>query len=106
MNRGSAMGRVEGKTVLITGAARGQGRSHAVRLAEEGANVVAVDICADIGSIRYPMATSDDLDLTAELVASAGAEVMVCCADVRDPNAVCDVVNAALARFGRIDAVV
>jgi SDR family mycofactocin-dependent oxidoreductase len=100
------MARVDGKTVLVTGAARGQGRAHAVRLAEEGANVVAVDICADIDSIGYAMATREDLDLTAELATAAGAEVMAACADVRDGQAVCDVVNAALARFDRIDAVV
>jgi len=55
------MARVQGKVAFITGAARGQGRSHAVRLAEEGADIIAVDLCRDIGSIKYPLATPDDL---------------------------------------------
>jgi len=62
------MGRLDGKVVLITGAARGQGRAHAVRVAEEGGHVIAVDICADIASASYPMATRADLSETASLV--------------------------------------
>ncbi|MET9090012.1 SDR family mycofactocin-dependent oxidoreductase, partial [Streptomyces sp. NPDC004237] len=58
------MGRVEGKVAFITGAARGQGRSHAVRLAEEGADIIAVDICRDFETVRYPMATPEDLKET------------------------------------------
>ena len=58
------MGRVEGKVAFITGAARGQGRSHAIRLAEEGADIVAIDICAPIESMRYPLATPEDLQQT------------------------------------------
>jgi (+)-trans-carveol dehydrogenase len=54
-------GRVEGKVAFITGAARGQGRSHAIRLAQEGADIIAVDICAQVSSVPYPMATPDDL---------------------------------------------
>jgi NAD(P)-dependent dehydrogenase (short-subunit alcohol dehydrogenase family) len=54
-------GKLEGKVAFVTGAARGQGRSHAVRLAQEGADIIAVDICAQIGSVGYPMATPDDL---------------------------------------------
>jgi SDR family mycofactocin-dependent oxidoreductase len=100
------MARAEGKTVLITGAARGQGRSHAVRLAEEGANIVAVDICTDIASIGYPLGTSDDLEMTVELATAGGAQVLAAHADVRDADAVCDVVNTAVRRFGQIDAVV
>ena len=90
------MARAEGKTVLITGAARGQGRSHAVRLAEEGANIVAVDICTDIASIGYPLGTSDDLEVTVELASAGGAQVLAAHADVRDADAVCDVVNTAV----------
>ena len=59
-------GRVEGKVAFITGAARGQGRSHAVRLAQEGADIIAVDICAQIGSVAYPMAIPEDLAETAK----------------------------------------
>ena len=59
------MGRVQGKVAFVTGAARGQGRSHAVRLAEEGADIIAVDLCEDIATIGYPMATPEDLEETA-----------------------------------------
>ena len=59
------MGRVQGKVAFVTGAARGQGRSHAVRLAEEGADIIAVDLCEDIETIGYPMATPEDLEETA-----------------------------------------
>ena len=61
------MGRVQGKVAFITGAARGQGRSHAVRLAEEGADIIAVDLCEDFATIGYPMATPEDLEETAAL---------------------------------------
>ena len=60
------MGRVQGKVAFVTGAARGQGRSHAVRLAEEGADIIAVDLCQDIPTIGYPMATPEDLEETAQ----------------------------------------
>jgi len=63
-----ARGRVEGKVAFVTGAARGQGRSHAVRLAEEGADIIAVDLCQDIDSIGYPTAGPEDLDETARLI--------------------------------------
>ena len=66
------MGRVEGKVAFITGAARGQGRSHAVRLAEEGADIIAVDICQNIDTIGYPMATPEDLEETARFVEKTG----------------------------------
>ncbi len=66
------MGRVEGKVAFITGAARGQGRSHAIRLAEEGADIIAVDICADIDTVGYPLARPEDLEETAQYVEKAG----------------------------------
>ncbi|MBM0257407.1 hypothetical protein [Micromonospora sp. 4G55] len=66
------MGRAENKVVVITGAARGQGRSHAVRLAEEGADIIAIDICRDIDSAGYGMAGNEDLEETARLVKEAG----------------------------------
>jgi NAD(P)-dependent dehydrogenase (short-subunit alcohol dehydrogenase family) len=78
------MNRVAGKVVLVTGAARGQGRSHAVRLAREGADVIAFDICADIASNEYPLATRDDLDETARLVKETGQRVVAAQVDVRD----------------------
>ena len=61
------MGRVQGKVAFVTGAARGQGRSHAVRLAEEGADIIAVDLCEDFATIGYPMATPEDLEETAQI---------------------------------------
>ena len=78
------MGRVEGKVAFVTGAARGQGRSHAVRLAEEGADIIAVDICHDIDSIGYPLARPEDLDETARLVEKTGHRIIAEQADVRD----------------------
>ena len=70
------MGRVQGKVAFITGAARGQGRSHAVRLAEEGADIIAVDLCENIDTIGYPMATADDLDETAAFVEKTGQRIV------------------------------
>jgi NAD(P)-dependent dehydrogenase (short-subunit alcohol dehydrogenase family) len=78
------MGRVQGKVAFITGAARGQGRSHAVRLAEEGADIIAVDLCRDFETVGYPMATPDDLKETARLVGKAGRRIVAAEADVRE----------------------
>jgi SDR family mycofactocin-dependent oxidoreductase len=100
------VGRVEGKVALITGAARGQGRSHAVRLAEEGASIVAVDICAPLATPTYPPATVDDLDLTVNLIEAAGGQAVRRQADVRDLQAMDAVVQAAIDRFGHVDVVV
>jgi (+)-trans-carveol dehydrogenase len=102
--------RVSGKVALVTGAARGQGRSHAVRLAEEGAAVIAVDLSdeasKDISRYSpYPMATEADLAETARLVAAAGGDILTCHADVREQDSLDDAVRAALDRFGRIDIV-
>jgi len=97
------MGRVEGKVALITGAARGQGRSHAVRLAQEGADIIAVDICAQADSVPYPMATPDDLSTTVRLVEDLDRRILARQADVRDSAALADVVAEAIAEFGHID---
>ncbi len=78
------MGRVDGKVAFITGAARGQGRSHAVHLAEEGADIIAVDICEDIASNGYPLARPEDLDEIARLVEKTGRRIVPIQADVRD----------------------
>ncbi|MCW2717961.1 mycofactocin-coupled SDR family oxidoreductase [Pseudonocardia sp.] len=78
------MGRVEGKTVLITGAARGQGRAHAIRLAEEGADIIAVDLCEDIPTNSYPMARRADLDETVQQVEKLDRRIVALQADVRD----------------------
>lgn len=80
----NAVGRVAGKVSFITGAARGQGREHAVRLAEEGADIIAVDLCADVDAAGCPGATEADLDETAKLVEKSGRRVVTATADVRD----------------------
>jgi SDR family mycofactocin-dependent oxidoreductase len=100
------MGKLQGKVALITGAARGQGRSHAVRLAEEGADIVAIDIAAAIPTAYYPAATPADLRLTAKLVEAEGVRALIAEADVRDQGALDDVAARALAAFGHIDIVV
>lgn len=89
--------RVAGKRVLVTGAARGMGRSHAVRLAEEGADIVIVDICAPIAGLEYELASEDDLAQTADAVESAEARCISVVADIRDENALTDAVNDAAA---------
>lgn len=100
------MGRVQGKVVLITGAARGQGRAHARLLAEEGADIIAVDICADIASTSYALARRSDLDDTAGEVEKFGRRAVTAEADVRDPAALRAAVEAGVAEFGRLDAVI
>jgi SDR family mycofactocin-dependent oxidoreductase len=100
------MTKLAGRCAFITGAARGQGRAHAVRLAEEGANVIAVDICRDIDSMDYPNATADDLKETVKLVEGLGAGIIAEEADVRDGDAMDDVVARGVAEFGRLDIVV
>jgi SDR family mycofactocin-dependent oxidoreductase len=100
------MGRVDNKVALVTGAARGMGRSHAVRLASEGADIVAVDALASFDWIHYPMPTEDDLAQTAKEVESFERCVLALKADVRSPSQMEHVVSEALERFGKIDVVV
>jgi SDR family mycofactocin-dependent oxidoreductase len=100
------MGRVQDKVVFITGAARGQGRAHAVRLAEEGAHIIAVDICAQIDSVGYPLASRDDLDETVSLVEKLDRRIVAVTADVRDRTALQAAVAEGVASLGRLDAVV
>src|SRR5690554_3057395 len=99
------MGRVEGKVAFITGAARGQGRSHAVRLAEEGADIIAVDICDQVGSVPYPMATPDDLAKTVDAVEALDRRIVARQADVRSYDAVKSALEAGVAELGRVDIV-
>jgi (+)-trans-carveol dehydrogenase len=99
------MGRVEGKVAFITGAARGQGRSHAVRLAEEGASIIAVDICANVASAAMDQATPDDLSTTVDMVKAAGGQILAEQVDVRDLNGLRRVVAAGVEQFGRLDIV-
>lgn len=100
------MGRVEGKVAFVTGAARGQGRSHAVRLAEEGADIIAVDLCRDIETIGYPMASPEDLDETARLIEKTGQRVVIAQADVREAAQLRTALDSGLAEFGKLDIVV
>ncbi|MER7002820.1 mycofactocin-coupled SDR family oxidoreductase [Dactylosporangium sp. NPDC000555] len=98
-------GRVEGKVALITGAARGQGRSHAVRLAEEGADIIAVDLCTDMDSVPYPLGTAEDLAETVRQVEALGRRIVARQADVRDDTALRAAVDDGVARLGRLDIV-
>ncbi|BBZ27290.1 short-chain dehydrogenase/reductase [Mycolicibacterium madagascariense] len=99
------MGSLDGRVVFITGAARGQGRSHAVMCAEQGANIVGLDICEDLDVVPYKLATYDDLEETARLVEKTGQEMHFEKADVRDLAAVQRVFDAGVERFGHIDTV-
>jgi SDR family mycofactocin-dependent oxidoreductase len=99
------MGSLDGKVAFITGVARGQGRSHAVRLAAEGADVIGVDICADIPSNGYPMANREELDETIAMVEAAGGKMVGAIADVRDFAALDAALNAGVEHFGRLDIV-
>lgn len=99
------MGAIDGKVAFITGVARGQGRSHAVRLAREGANIIGIDICADIAANGYPMASHEELDETVALVEDAGGKMLGTVADVRDFDQVKAAVDTGVEHFGRLDIV-
>ncbi|KUI01684.1 mycofactocin-coupled SDR family oxidoreductase [Mycobacterium sp. IS-3022] len=100
-------GRVEGKVAFVSGAARGQGRSHAVRLAEEGADIIAVDVCKRISSQSdIPAATPDDLAETADLVKNLDRRVITAEVDVRDYDAVKAVVDSGVEQLGRLDIII
>jgi SDR family mycofactocin-dependent oxidoreductase len=98
-------GRLEGKVALVSGAARGQGRSHAVRLAQEGADVIAFDLCRQLGTVPYELATSEDLAETVKLVEDLDRRIVAREADVRDTAAVQAVVDEGVREFGRLDVV-
>jgi SDR family mycofactocin-dependent oxidoreductase len=100
------MGRVQGKVAFITGAARGQGRSHAIRLAEEGADIIAVDICKDFETVGYPMATPDDLRETARLVEKLDRRIVTAEADVRDRSQLTAALERGISELGKVDVVV
>jgi SDR family mycofactocin-dependent oxidoreductase len=99
-------GRVAGKVALVTGAARGQGRAHCVRLAQEGADIVATDLCGPVPGAPCAAATEEDLAETVRLVADAGGRVVSFVADVRDLPALRAGVDDAVAQLGRLDVVV
>jgi (+)-trans-carveol dehydrogenase len=99
-------GRVEGKVAFITGAARGQGRAHAVRLAQEGADIIAVDICKQIESVAIPLSTPEDLAETADLVKGHNRRIYTAEVDVRDYAALKAAVDAGVEQLGRLDIIV
>jgi SDR family mycofactocin-dependent oxidoreductase len=98
--------RVAGKVALITGAARGQGRAHAVRLAEEGADVIVVDVCAPLPSVAYDSATPEDLQETVREVEKTGRRVISGIVDIRDLDALRAIVDYAAGTLGRLDVIV
>jgi len=99
------MARLDGKVAFVTGAARGQGRSHALRLAEEGANIVALDLCEQIESVPYKMSNEEDLNETVRQVEDLDQRIVARKADVRDLAQVEAVVEEGISEFGRIDIV-
>jgi (+)-trans-carveol dehydrogenase len=100
------MGRVEGKVAFITGAARGQGRSHAVRLAQEGADIIAVDICRPFDNSPAPAATTEDLLETAEMVKGLGRRIVIAEVDVRDYESLKSAVDDGAEQLGGLDIIV
>lgn len=100
------MGMLDNKVAFVTGAARGQGRSHAIRLAEEGADIVAIDLCGQIDCVPYQMGTAEDLEYTTKAVESLGRTIVARTADVRDMSALQHVVDEATRDLGQIDIVV
>ena len=98
-------GRLEGKVAFITGVARGQGRSHAIRFAEEGADIIGVDLCADVPNVPYPMASRADLDETVALVEKLDRRMVAHVADVADRAALQAAVDDGVAQLGHLDIV-
>ena len=98
-------GLVAGKVAFITGAARGQGRAHAVRLAEEGADIIAIDICRDYDTVGYPLATKADLAETVKAVEALDRRIVATVADVREAGALKTAVDDGVAQLGRLDIV-
>jgi NAD(P)-dependent dehydrogenase (short-subunit alcohol dehydrogenase family) len=99
------MPKLKEKVAFISGVGRGQGRSHAIRLAQEGAHIIGFDLCAQIDTVPYPLSTHEDLDETVNLVEKEGGRIVVGEADVRDPAAVAGVLNCGLEEFGYVDIV-
>ena len=99
------MGRMDGKVALVTGAARGQGRAHAVRLAQEGAEIIALDLCEQIDTVPYGLAQPSDLDDTVRRVEELDRRIVARQADVRDSGQLATAVEEGLSQFGHIDVV-
>ncbi len=102
----SAAAPLAGKVAFITGAARGQGRAEAVRLAADGADIIAIDLCEQIDSVPYPLATPDDLAATVKLVEEAGGRIVALQTDVRDEEALRAALRTGVDQLGRLDIVV
>jgi len=100
------MSRLSGKVAFVTGAARGQGRAHAVRLAREGADIIAIDVCAPVATVKYAAATPEDLAETVRLVEEQDRRILARQSDVRDLGAMQAVMDEAIAEFGQLDIVV
>ena len=100
------MGKLDGKVAFITGAARGQGRSHAVRLAQEGADIIAIDLCEPIATMNYPLATPEDLAQTVKEVEALDRRILAAKADVRHRDQLVAVLEEGIASFGGLDIVV
>ncbi|PKZ66030.1 SDR family mycofactocin-dependent oxidoreductase [Gordonia terrae] len=100
------MGLLDGKTVLITGGARGQGRAHALTSAREGADVILLDITRQLDSVEYPLATADDMTETVRQVEALDRRALTFDADVRDQTQLDDAVAAGIAEFGKIDVLI
>jgi SDR family mycofactocin-dependent oxidoreductase len=103
---GRVEGRVTGKVAFISGAARGQGRSHAVRLAQEGADIIAIDVCGPIDNLAYPHSTPEDLAETADLVKAQDRRIVTAQVDVRDYEALKSAVDGGVEQLGRLDIIV
>lgn len=106
MEKEQEMGNLSGRVAFITGVARGQGRSHALRLAQEGADIIGVDICQNIESVPYALATKEDLQLTVSQVEALGRRIFVATADVRSPSELRAAYDEGVARIGPVDVVV
>jgi SDR family mycofactocin-dependent oxidoreductase len=100
------MGRMDAKVVVVTGAGRGMGRSHALRLAEEGADLLLIDICAPVDGLGYPMSSPQDLAETVSGVEALGRSVLAAEIDIRDRAALTSFVDEGVARLGRLDGAV
>src|ERR1700722_6799734 len=97
------MGRLDGQVAFITGAARGQGRSHAVGLAQEGADIIAVDLCRQVSTVKYELSTPEDLKETVRAVKAHGRQIIAAEMDVRDLSGMQEVVDRGVAELGRLD---